>query len=239
VVELLGGIWTWAERRGLTAGQNPAHGVEKVKGDAKDRILSAAELSELGKSIRAASSPAAASALRLIALTSLRREEACGLRWSEIDRASSCLRLESTKTGRSMRPIGKAAFDALDVIAKRLEDDKKEQGVFVFPNQSGKGSADLKKAIAAIFDAAGLKDARGHDLRRTFVSTAANEGYGDATIAELLGHARRGVTERHYIRRADAALIAAADTVSQRITDYLDCDGAGKVLTLAKRQRPT
>ncbi len=219
VVELLGGIWTWAEKRGLAAGVNPAHGVQKIKGDAKDRVLSADELAALGKAMRENETryPAAVGALRLIALTGMRREEACGLRWSEIDKSSSCVRLEATKTGRSLRPIGSAAFDILDSITKRLEDEKQTKGTFVFPNASGKGSADLKKAIAAVFDAAGLKDARAHDLRRTFASLAAAEGYGDASIGELLGHARRGVTERHYIRRADAALIAAADRVSQRI----------------------
>jgi integrase len=72
-----------------------------------------------------------------------------------------------------------------------------------------------------LFDAAGLSDARSHDLRRTFGSIAADEGYSDATIAELLGHARRGVTHRHYIRRPDAALIAAADRVSARIVAAL------------------
>jgi integrase len=135
-----------------------------------------------------------------------------------------------------MRPIGKAAFDVLDAISMKLEDAKIEKGAFVFPNQSGKGSADLKKAIAAIFDAAGLKDARAHDLRRTFGSTAANEGYGDATIGELLGHARRGVTERHYIRRADAALIAAADCVSERINAAL-CEREAAVIEFQRESK--
>ena len=63
---------------------------------------------------------------------------------------------------------------------------------WVFPNWKGNGSADLKKSIAALFDAAGLFDARSHDLRRTYGSIAANLGYSDATIGELLGHARRG-----------------------------------------------
>jgi integrase len=224
VVELLGGIWSWAELRGFVAGTNPAHGVQKMKGDAKDRTLSADELAKLGQVMRDNQTrhPAAVSALRLIALTGLRREESCGLRWSEIDRASSCLRLEATKTGRSMRPIGNAVFDVLASVPK-------SESAWLFPNRSGKASADLKKAIAAIFDAADLKDARAHDLRRTFGSTAANEGYGDATIAELLGHARRGVTERHYIRRADAALIAAADKVSTRIAAAME-GRAGDVL---------
>jgi integrase len=63
----------------------------------------------------------------------------------------------------------------------------------------------------------GLHDARCHDLRRTFASTAAELGYGDATIAELLGHARRGVTERHYVRRPDAVLIEAASRTGELI----------------------
>ena len=54
-------------------------------------------------------------------------------------------------------------------------------------------------------------------IEKAFGSIAADEGYGDATIAELLGHSRRGVTQRHYIRRPDAALVAAAERVSRRI----------------------
>ena len=57
----------------------------------------------------------------------------------------------------------------------------------MFPNRDGTGRAELKGSIAALFDTAGLKDARSHDLRRTFGSIAADQGYGDATVAELLG----------------------------------------------------
>jgi integrase len=91
----------------------------------------------------------------------------------------------------------------------------------------------LKSSVAALCDDAGLADARSHDLRRTFGSVAADEGYSDATIAELLGHSRRGVTQRHYIRRPDAALVAAADRVSARITTALKGSGrAAEVLPL-------
>jgi integrase len=92
----------------------------------------------------------------------------------------------------------------------------------------------LKKRLGALFDAAGLHDARGHDLRRTFASMAADEGYGDATIGELLGHARSGVTARHYIRRPYAALIAAADKVSARIAALLDGRHAASVVELRR-----
>jgi integrase len=174
--------------------------------------LSVDELKALGEALGAseAAMPMPTAAIRLIALTGLRREEACGLRWNEIDMPGCCLRLETTKTGRSTRPIGKLARDLLQSLPQLSNE-------WVFPNRSSSGRAELKASIATLFDTAGLKDARSHDLRRTFGSIAADEGYGDATVAELLGHSRRGVTQRHYIRRPDAALIAAADRVARRI----------------------
>jgi integrase len=226
VAELLGGIWTWAEKRGLVSGPNPVRGVETQRSDAKDRVLSPDELARLGAVLQdKKTTRQATAAVRLIALTGLRREEACGLRWREIDFAANCLRLEATKTGRSMRPIGKAALQLLAALPRYDE--------WVFPNRDGSGSADLKKAIATLFDEAGLADARSHALRRTFASFAADEGYGDATIGELLGHARRGVTARHYIRRPDAALIAAADRVSQSVAAIM-AGKSGDVIALNK-----
>ena len=215
VVELLGGIYSWAEKRDLVPGPSPTHGVETARGEPKDRVLNGDELRVVGKVLdeSAGRSPVAVAALRLIALTGLRREEACALKWSEIDAAGSCSRLESSTTGRSTRPIGKPARNVLHALPRLSRR-------WVFPNRGDTGSAELKGTIAELFDAAGLSDARSHD-RRTFGSIADDEGYSDATIAELLGHARRSVTQRQYIRRPDAALIAAADRVSARIAAAL------------------
>ncbi len=231
-VELLGGIWTWAERRGLVSGGNPARGVEKHRGEAKDRTLNPDELARLGAVLREQEPlhPMATAAVRLIALTGLRREEACGLRWREIDFTTSCLRLEATKTGRSLRPIGRMARSLLETLPRG-------ESEYVFPNRGATGSADLKKRIAGIFDGAGLADARAHDLRRTFASVAADEGYGDATVGELIGHARRGVTSRHYIRRPDAALIAAADQVSARIAAAMGGSKGAEIVPLRGSDR--
>src|ERR1019366_7355945 len=147
----------------------------------KERILSARELAKLGEELRktAERAPMAAAAIKIIALTGLRADEACGLRWPEIDFGGSSLRLEKTKTGRSLRPIGRAAIEHL-LVLPQLHDE------YVFPNRDGTGRADLKKSFASIFDSAGLHDARAQTLRRTFASFAADEGYGDATIGELL-----------------------------------------------------
>jgi integrase len=228
VTELLGGIYSWAIKRELVSGPNPVHGVETARGEAKDRVLSGDELAALGKALDAKHRklPMAVAAVRLIALTGLRREEACGLRWREIDASACCLRLEATKTGRSTRPLGKPARELLQSLP-RLSPE------WVFPNRGGTGRAELKASIAELFDAAGLLGVRSHDLRRTFGSIAADEEYSDATIAELLGHCRRGVTRRHYIRRPDAALVNAADRVSARIARALrEADGAAEAVSL-------
>jgi hypothetical protein len=76
VVELLGGMWTWGEKRGLVSGQNPAHDVETGRGDPKERVLSVAELVAFGQVLRerAVVRPAAVAARRLIAITGLRRQ---------------------------------------------------------------------------------------------------------------------------------------------------------------------
>ncbi|WP_292532296.1 integrase family protein [Methylocystis sp.] len=232
-VGLFGGIWTWAAKRGLVKGANPARGVEMIADQTSERVLSAPELAKLGAALREheTNNPMPVAALRLIALTGLRANEACGLRWREIDVATQCVRLESTKTGKSMRPIGKAAIGLLGALP-RLHGD------FVFPNRDGTGHADLKSALADLFDAAGLHDARAQVLRRTFASVAADEGYGDATIGEMLGHARRGVTARHYIRRPDSALVEAADKVAARISVAMTgSDGDVVELPSANRER--
>ena len=57
--------------------------------------------------------------------------------------------------------------------------------------------------------------------------------HGDSTIGELLGHTRRGVTARHYIRRPNATLIAAADRICSRVSAALD-GKSGKVIELRK-----
>jgi len=229
VASLLGGIYSWAEKRGLVAGLNPVRGVETARYQPSDRVCSSSELRALGKLMqtRAPDEPAAIAALRLIALTGLRREEACGLKWSEIDEGGHCLRLEATKTGKSVRPLGSPALSLLRSLPRTSE-------TWVFPNETGNSRAELKKPIAALFDAAGLPDARSHDLRRTFASAAADEGYSDATIAALLGHSQRSVTARHYIRRPDDALIAAADRTANRIAAALSGTSA-KIVSIGAR----
>jgi integrase len=58
-----------------------------------------------------------------------------------------------------------------------------------------------------------------HTLRHTFASVAADLGFSELTIAALLGHAARGVTQRYV--HIDEALRLAADRVSAEIEALL------------------
>jgi integrase len=228
VVELLGGIFTWAEARGFCSGTNPAHGVLTALAQPKKRFLSPKEVAALGEALRKVKieAPHAAAALKLIALTGLRSEEAIGLKWSEIDEIGHVLRLEDTKTGPSIRPVGTAVLAMLRDLPRLSE-------TFVFPARNGEKPADLSKQTAAIFNFAKLHDVRSKELRRTFASVADDLGYSVATVGELLGHSHGSVTAKYYIRRSDDALLAAADRVSKRISDMLEGLESCNVVPLA------
>ena len=67
--------------------------------------------------------------VRQLALTGCRRSEMIGLKWTEADTEASCLRLEDSKEGKSIRPIGLSVVEYLE--RRRTED----VGTCVFPGQ--------------------------------------------------------------------------------------------------------
>lgn len=229
VAGLLGGVFTWAIKRNLVPGPNPVRQLQMRADGTRDRALTLDELGRLGAVLRARSrdAPMATAVVRLIALTGLRFSEAVELEWTEVDVDGQCLRLAKSKTGASRRPIGRPALE--HILSLKRVDTR-----LVFPGglrakpdadskPREKRPAQLRKVVSAIFDAAGLQDARAHDLRRTFATIAANSlDLSDGTIAELLGHAKQTVTERNYIRRYDAALLNAATAVSTIVANALD-----------------
>jgi hypothetical protein len=59
-----------------------------------------------------------------------------------------------------------------------------------------------------------------HTLRHTFASVAGDLGFSELTIAALLGHAARGVTQRYI--HIDEAQKLAADKIAGDIFDLLE-----------------
>ena len=86
------------------------------------------------------------------------------------------------------------------------------------------------RVLERVCGAARLADVTPHTLRHTFASVAGDLGFSELTIAALLGHAARGVTQRYI--HIDEALRVAADKVSSEIAALLD----GQKSNLGRKQ---
>jgi integrase len=114
-VGLLGAIFTYAMRRDMRP-DNPVRGVTLFSDRRRERRLSDDEYRKLGVALLEAEKtlwPAAVAAARFIALSGFRRGEALSLNWLEIDPARRTATLADTKTGKSIRPLSRAACEVL------------------------------------------------------------------------------------------------------------------------------
>lgn len=227
---LLGSIFQWGIEAGFVK-TNPVRGVKRFKDGQRKAMLSDDQYTALGAALDALEAkrdrhgqpkhhPYGLAALRFIALTGVRRGEAQGLTWSEVDLAGCALRLGDTKTGESIRPLGKAARDVLEGLERVSE--------HVFPAGSGgagyQGLPRLWRLVQATAreasksdggDIAGPLDAVTlHSFRHSFAGTAESLDCSMPTIAAMLGHRLAGVTAGYVLKRLDKPLIASADRVS-------------------------
>ncbi len=224
---LLGGILTYAVNEGYRP-DNPAKGIIRPKDETREWRLDDAGYRALGKKLAAAEANAAnwqpILITRVIALTGCRRGEIEGLLKSEIDFASSALRLGDSKTGKSIRPIGSVAI----ALLKQASDKSKSKYVFPALTNEKKHYVGLPKALAAIVGDA-VPGLTPHGLRHSFSSTAEDLGFSLPTIKALMGHAGASVTEG-YIHKIDSVLIAAADKVASHIDRAMTGSKPNKVV---------
>jgi len=170
---------------------------------------------------------AAILAVKLLVLTGCRRGEIERLRWSEVDLAGHCLRLSNSKEGKSIRPLGQPVVELLSRLTRSSE--------FVLASSTAsRPFSGLPKVWRRIMAGFPLPHLTPHGLRHAYASVAADLGYAEPTIAALLGHATRSMTSR-YIHHLDAALIGAADTVSERIAAALTGLHTGEIVPLRRR----
>jgi integrase len=216
-VGLLGAIFSYAVRRRMRA-DNPVHGTVRFADGKRERRLSDAEYTALGDALRRGEAasiwPPAVAAARFLALTGWRSGEVLGLRWAEIDLARRTATLADTKTGKSIRPLSRAACDVLRSLSSI--------GDLVFPASRGDGRmAGFPKFWARIAKFGALPGTvTPHVLRHSLASLASDLGYSEPTIAALVGHKGRSITSR-YVHSADAVLLAAADAVADRTAELM------------------
>lgn len=217
---------------------NPARGVRRLAGTPRERRLSAGELMTLGNAMNEASAygehPLGIAATRLLLLTGFRRQEALGLRRDWIDLDGHFVRFPDTKSGPQIRVLGHAAV----VDLRRLL--VASASPYVFPADWGDGHFTAVSAtLSRLCGEARLEGVTPHVLRHTFASVAGELGFSELTIAALLGHAARGVTQRYV--HIDEAVRMAADRVSAEVSRLLDERGPGRAsraFGVSTRDRP-
>ena len=217
-ISTLRGLLGHAARLQIIRG-NPAEGVRQLASERRQRRLSNDELRRLGQVMREVASagehPTGLASVRLMLLTGFRRMEVLGLERVWFSRKDHCVRFPDTKSGAQIRVLGEAAMDCVESLSVHGDSP------FVFPADRGDGHfIGVVRVLDRICRKAKLEDVTPHVLRHTFASVAGDLGFSELTIAGLLGHSARGVTQGYV--HLDTALIVAADRVSEEIAQILD-----------------
>lgn len=221
---LLGGIFSFAVRHGLRP-DNPTVGLQRFRDRKAERFLSSREMAALGEALAAVEADGgnttATRIIRLLALSGARRGEIEGLRWSEIDAERNLLRLQDSKTGQKIVPVGAAAM-LLVLEAKRVEGSPY---VFPAPTDPEKPFGNVVKTWRDVRARAGLADVRLHDLRHSFASAGLASGQGLVLLGKLLGHSDVKTTAR-YAHLAEDPVRAAADRIAGSISAAMKGESA-------------
>ncbi|PTN11564.1 tyrosine-type recombinase/integrase [Nitrosomonas aestuarii] len=163
--------------------------------------------------------------LLLILLTGLRREEAAGLTWNNIDLKSKTLKVINTKNHLDHTlPLSDFLYDLLQ--------ERKTHAIneYVFPKVSGNGYiVEPRKQMAKIIEQSGVTFTI-HDLRRTFMTVAESLDISAYAVKRLANHKMNNDITAGYIV-ADAERLRKP---MQKITDYiLKCAGYKPTTTTA------
>lgn len=184
--------------------------------------------------------------IRLMIDTGIRRGEAGGLKWENIDLTTNTAKigaslnytaergvyLSSTKTGKSRDVYFSAATAALltrirdEQIASVKVIDINEPGKpisdFVF-NQKGSPEPMHPTSVTHYFrsfsDKYGIEDFHPHKLRHSFASVAITNGADVASVSEVLGHADKSTTLRMYTHANAESKRRAANLVLDAIAE--------------------
>jgi integrase len=235
----LSAVFTFAIRDGLLT-VNPCLTARKPKDGTRDRFLRLNEVVRLGTALeeveRAGANKMGTDIIRLLLFTGCRRDEISGLKWQEVDFEYGCLRLDESKTGKSVRPLGAPALAILSAQFRHAGSE------FVFPSLVGARAGHshyqgTKRIWTRVRQLAGLEDVVLHTFRHTMGSASVSAGESLAMTGAILGHKNSRSTDI-YAHVADDPAKRAADRVTETLSNALLGNGPAEVVRLPKRRAP-
>ncbi|UCV26993.1 site-specific integrase [Ferribacterium limneticum] len=222
-VLLLRAAYAWAISENILK-DNPAAPLKVAGSGQREQIMETAAdytvlfnaLDKMQKELRIR--PAAADAIRLIALTGARRGEVSNLIWQYCDLRTGLITLPP-KAHKAGKRTGKPRIIALPAegvaILKRQAKGKPED--YVFKPAKGDGAIALAKPWIAVREEAKLPANFGlHGLRHSLGSHLAMSGASSHEVMEALGHRQASTTQRyiHFAERARSTLAERAASVA-------------------------
>jgi integrase len=224
---------------------NPAQGVRRPK--VRQPELKTWSKAELAKFLQATRGDRLSPLWRLLAMTGLRRGEALGLKWSDVDLDAGRLSIQrqrvatgydvaerQTKTGKGRAvPIDVATVEVLRQAAQRQLDDATEwQAAWigdghVFCRENGEPwhPDAITKAFRLAVATVDVPSIRLHDLRHGWATMALRAGVHPKIVQERLGHANISMTMDRYSHALPDLQKSAAELVASLIDLAIDDEG--------------
>jgi integrase len=226
MVAVLSVMMTLAVREGLRP-DNPTQGVERAHEEKRERFLSPAEIAKLAEALAAHPEKISANAIRMLMLTGARRGEVLSATWDHFDLGAGVWTKPSAHTKQKKPHRIPLSAPTLALLA-----DMRREAIpgcpLVFPSiktskwaHNGKMAyqalTEIKRTWASVCRAAGISDARLHDLRHSFASALASSGLSLHIVGALLGHTQPRTSAR-YAHLYDDTLRAATERVGAMVT---------------------
>jgi len=231
-------LFDYAVRDGLVA-RNPVAAVRRPT--LEHREAHALEADEVRRLLDAASGDRLGALFVLLAGTGMRKGEALGLRWSDVDAEHGLLRVRRTlsridgvglvendpKSARSRRTIdlGEPVVAALASHRVRQIEERLAAGpawedenrVFTTTVGTALDPRKVNRVFTAIATEAGVK-ATPHTMRHSAATALLDAGHPVAVVSEHLGHSSAVVTMTTYAHALPTARKAAAEALGGLVT---------------------
>ena len=218
VLQFASTFFNWLEREDARpAASNPVNGVERARETPRDRVLSPAELQSLKAALNAAGTTnrAQVAAIGVAMLSGLRIGEIIGIRWVDIDLETGRLIIRDSKTGRRDHWLPPIAVDMLNGL------DRIAEWCFAVRADTPPAYKSIRLCFQRAVNAAGLRDVRLHDLRRTVLTTGAGIGLSTHQLRAISGHTSTRMLDR-YVQLSGAMANDGRERVASAIAGYIN-----------------
>ncbi len=198
----------------------------------RDRVLSRDELARLLPVLRASDRPYAA-ALHFMLLTLLRRSEADGARWGDIDWQAGTLTIGAERAKNRQQHVVPLSRQALALLRAR-QPAAPDPAARIFGTRTGGALPGWDRETKPLQAASGTTGWTRHDLRRTGATMLGEMGETPDVIEAALNHTSiHSPLAATYNRSRYRPQVAAA---LQRLADALDGIEAGAAEVVALRR---